>query len=321
MNSDNTTPFDLITKVISGEANAEEIQQLNTWRAENTEHEKEFETLSNILTEVPKDLPDFNTNVAWDKVNNQIESKSQPVNKFKFYLGTIAASILIVIGFFFNQDSSSNTIYTAKIDGQKVKLLDGSEVTLKKGASVSYSTAFDEIKREIQLTGEAFFSIHRDTTRPFIVHTKTIDVRVLGTSFNVRESLGRSEVVVRTGIVEVKAQENPDEKIIITKGQTATWDETNHKLEQPLETDPMSTYYATKTLSFKETKLNEVVKILSLVYNKKVTLQCDDLGNRHFNGEFKDIPLLEAVNHLAFIVDATLINENGNFVLTHRSCD
>lgn len=321
MNSENNTPFDLITKVISGEASAEEIQQLELWRAENPEHEKEFKTLSNILSEVPKDLPQFDTNEAWNKVNQEIENRVQPVNKLKAYIVSIAASVVIAIGFFFAQDSSSTTTYTAQVDGEKINLIDGSIITLKKGSVIEYDTKFKENERTIQLLGEAFFSVHRDTTRPFVVHTNTIDVRVLGTSFNVKESKGISEVIVNTGKVEVKAQKKPSEKIIITKGESVTWNPSKNKLEQPLVTNPMTTYYATKTLSFKETKLSEVVKILSIVYNKKVSLQCEELGNRHYNGDFKDIPLQEAVDQIAFIVDAIPQNNNGNFVLTHQSCD
>lgn len=318
--SENTTPFDLISKVITGDASLDEIQALEQWRSLNDENESEFQTLATILNSTPEELPEFNTNKAWEAVNAATSEAAPKVNKFKYYLGGIAASVILVLGLFLTQESNSVN-FVASVDGEELKLSDGSVITLKKGAEIEYTKSFDANERVVHLKGEAFFLIERDTTKPFIVHTKDLDVQVLGTSFNIKEENNTSEVVVATGKVEVKSQQNPDENAILTKGERITWDQSLMRIQKSKQLNPLSTYYATKTLVFNATRLSEVVKVLSVVYDCNVSLQCSEIGDQHFNGEFNDIPIAEAVKTLAFMMNASTTFENGNYILTHQQCD
>ena len=80
-------------------------------------------------------------------------------------------------------------------------LPDGTKAFLKKGSSISYSRSFDKKNRKVSLDGQAYFDVSRSDKNSFIVHTPQVDVKVLGTSFNVISMEGETEVVLERGKV------------------------------------------------------------------------------------------------------------------------
>ncbi|HTN07108.1 FecR family protein [Agriterribacter sp.] len=90
-------------------------------------------------------------------------------------------------------------------------LPDGSKVWLNADSRLTYHNSFNNSKREVELEGEAFFDVVKDASRPFIVHTSGIDVKVLGTSFNVKSYPGDGtiEATLIRGMIEVVRKNNP----------------------------------------------------------------------------------------------------------------
>jgi ferric-dicitrate binding protein FerR (iron transport regulator) len=106
----------------------------------------------------------------------------------------------------------------------KMQLPDGSQVWLNAGSQLHYDKSFGNNTREVYLTGEAFFDVVKNTDRPFIIHTISMKLRVLGTQFNVRcyANEETSEASLVHGSLEVyetkRAQKwllKPNEKIIV----------------------------------------------------------------------------------------------------------
>ena len=96
-----------------------------------------------------------------------------------------------------------------------LNLSDGSKIWVNANSRVVYPVIFDQSKREIYVEGEVFLEVSPDKNRPFIVKTKTLDVNVLGTSFNVSayENQSRTSVVLVTGSVNVKTKKNQTKKL------------------------------------------------------------------------------------------------------------
>lgn len=104
-------------------------------------------------------------------------------------------------------------------------LSDGSRVWLNSETEIKYPVNFDKDKREVFLTGEAYFEITRDTRRPFIVVTPQTRTMVLGTSFNVMAYKGEShtEITLVSGAVSVMAgkqqcQIAPGQQVAVNNG-------------------------------------------------------------------------------------------------------
>src|SRR6266705_1203492 len=113
-------------------------------------------------------------------------------------LVSVVAIITFLVLFFKNDIISSPKITKAQSPSpfsqvitkpgskSQVQLPDGSTVWLNASSNLTYDKDFGKNLREVNLTGEAFFDVVKDPAHPFIIHTNVIDVKVLGTEFNVR---------------------------------------------------------------------------------------------------------------------------------------
>jgi transmembrane sensor len=108
------------------------------------------------------------------------------------------------------QEASADDLITLANAGttiEKLTLYDGSVVSLEPGSEIRYPAKFDS-KREVYLSGEAFFQVSKDAARPFLVYTNEVTTKVLGTSFRIKAYHQEKEIVVavKTGKVSVLAQ-------------------------------------------------------------------------------------------------------------------
>src|SRR5690606_6655979 len=112
-------------------------------------------------------------------------------------------------------------------DVRELHLEDGSVVWLNAASSFSYPREFSRGTREVFLEGEAFFSVARDATRPFIIHTAEMETRVLGTTFNVKayRNADDMQVTVVSGEVEVSipSAATGKEAVLLQPRQMATY--------------------------------------------------------------------------------------------------
>lgn len=116
----------------------------------------------------------------------------------------LAATVYLIFG-----SPWKENLYTAEAPlGQKAKieLPDGSSVWLNSGSKIKYSSDFNKKNREIDLSGEAYFEVQKNTGKPFIVHTPILDVKVTGTKFNVNAY--SEEPSIETSLVEGKVEIN-----------------------------------------------------------------------------------------------------------------
>jgi ferric-dicitrate binding protein FerR (iron transport regulator) len=118
----------------------------------------------------------------------------------------------------------SNEVATKKGSKSKISLPDGTQVWLNADTRLTYSNDFMGEQREVFLTGEAFFDVAHNEKRPFIIHANRIDIKVLGTAFNVR-NYPQDEFVETSlirGKIEVNFQDRPDEKITLHPNEKLT---------------------------------------------------------------------------------------------------
>lgn len=127
-----------------------------------------------------------------------------------------AASVLIALGAVLLQanpyrpgQEATGVVQTVRGLDQQRQLPDGTRLTLGGDSTVSYRLTADA--RYIVLeSGEAYFDVAKDKSRPFIVHVGGMTVRAVGTAFNIRRSSERVVVTVTEGIVDVQRSERAD---------------------------------------------------------------------------------------------------------------
>lgn len=116
-----------------------------------------------------------------------------------------------------NPSPDRNEITTRNGSRTRITLPDGSRVWLNAGSDLWYDKKFDNEVREVELSGEAYFDVVKNPSHPFIIHTHAIDVKVLGTSFNVKAYPGdpKTETSLIHGKVEVSIRARPEEKFLL----------------------------------------------------------------------------------------------------------
>ncbi|MBO9635424.1 MAG: FecR family protein [Chitinophagaceae bacterium] len=115
--------------------------------------------------------------------------------------------------------------YKAEIGEMKtVQLPDGTVVTLNANSSIKLNKDFNTSDRRLELSGEAFFKVAQNPSRPFIIHTDRMDVRVLGTSFNVKAYPDDQnfETTLIQGSVEVEMNNEEKRKVILKPNEKVT---------------------------------------------------------------------------------------------------
>jgi ferric-dicitrate binding protein FerR (iron transport regulator) len=264
----NEALYDLIARVLSGEATAQEAAALRQQCAADVNVQKAFEAGERVWN-TDLAFPHYNTEAAWQKVSARLALAAPPAQRrtlaFPTWTRWAAAATVIGLGTTFallwkggSLGTETPTQLVAATQMQVVTLNDGSQITLQKGAKLAFSPAFGEgATREVTLEGVAFFNVAKDAAHPFVVKGETFSVKVLGTSFSVDENADR--VVVETGRVEVVAG---NKKVVLTGGETA--DLKGGSL-QKAEADLNSIYWKTGTLVFTDKSFSTVIEEISRI--------------------------------------------------------
>lgn len=174
-------------------------------------------------------------------------------------------------------------------------LSDGTKVWLNAGSRISYPSNFSSQQRTVRLTGEAFFEVKKDRKNPFLVHTKTMNIKVLGTSFNVDAYDGNQ---FKTTLVEGKVElQNKSGGTIaeMSPGQLARYDTNSRKIIlSEVDTRFYSSWKEGKMTFFNE-PLEVIAGKLERWYNVKFTFAGEEIKTFRFSGTFLKYKPLEQV--------------------------
>ena len=165
-----------------------------------------------------------------------------------------------------------------------VTFSDGTKIWVNSGSKVIYPVVFEKKKREIFIEGEVYLDVTSDIDRPFVVKTREMDVKVLGTSFNVSayKSDSNLQVTLVEGKVEVKTSNNHSD--ILSPNQQFDYDiKTNEATVQSVDVD---NYIAWKNgyYQFEKQPLNIVFKKLSRYYGVQIEWD-EEVGKRTCYGK------------------------------------
>ena len=201
-----------------------------------------------------------------------------------------------------------------------LQLSDNTRVFLNSGSSLRYPVRFTGNVREVFLSGEGYFEVTKDATRPFVVKAEEVEVRVLGTSFNVNAY--PEENVIETTLVNGKVQvDHGTKENVLTPGMQLVYDRINgisnvREVDIEVYTSWKDGYYY-----FKRESLEKIMDILARWYNLNVFFQNPDLKTMEFGGRLKryeDITYLlkkmEETQDVQFVI-------NGNAIMIKRKTD
>ena len=350
----------LFSLQLSGEATPEEQKELNDLLKQYPDMGLRMEIMRNVWKSKQQSLP-VNTN-NYDKHLQRLSNHlAEPVLQFEtetddtmqevidinkrrrwvkwlWLPAGVAASLLLFFLVFSPAErktenksvSAKNTISTRSGSKSKIELPDGTQVWLNADSKLTYDQNFLGNAREVNLTGEAYFDVAHITSQtgqrvPFIIHTNSIDIKVLGTAFNVRCYPGEktTETALIRGSVEITLHSSPDkkiilkpdEKLIVRNDNTTIIDKAIQK-DSSIDNEPVmtlsrirpykndtsnhiETMWVKNKLAFENESFERMLPEIERWYNVTFVVKNESLKSLHFRGVFENKSLSDVMEALS----------------------
>ncbi|MEG1544656.1 MAG: FecR domain-containing protein [Tannerellaceae bacterium] len=300
---------DLVTKYFDQRITQEERKQLFTDMETDVELRHEFISMQNIcglfsFLPCESDLP--------DAMSKLIEFKKKHRKKsFTLYskhiIGYAAAICLAVVSTWMSmnyvatgegdEQTTYDEFYVPSGQRAQVKLHDGTIVWLNARSSLRYPSRFAKGTRRVELDGEAFFEVAHDEKAPFVVATEKMDIKVLGTKFNVFAYKGRDEF--NTSLIEgsVKIYREQDEANALYMQPNERAELIGNKLVKHRISNTDYLLWKEGVYSFDDVPFERIMKKLELYYDITIVVKNNSLKSYKFSGKFRQRDGVESVLH------------------------
>ena len=307
-----------------GETSEEEVTNVKNLLSGDPAYQRRFEHLKAIW-EASRNISLQSTvdeNAAWHRFKNRVTYRElqvpdQPENRFGWM--KVAASIVTLLGIgliiYFITNNQKLTQEMAVQSFERVltdTLPDASVVTLNKKSTLTYPKKFVGNTRSVALKGEAFFTVTANKEKPFIVAVNDLQVRVVGTSFNIKETNGNTVVTVETGIVQVTSH---DKTVELRAGEKVDVSPENVELKKESVTDKLYNYYRTKEFVCEETPLWKLVAILNEAYGANITIANSSIRGLPITTTFYNESLDQVLLIISETLNITVIKKENSIVL------
>ena len=248
----------------------------------------------------------------------QLEKKLNFRNHRLYLTRTFAAAAAVVLlclsvwtAYLYMQPATIQTVSTLA-ETRTVRLPDGTSVTLNHYSSLSYPERFKSDDREVELSGEAYFEVSKDSKHPFIVQTETIDVQVLGTHFNVDAYPDNPDVktTLLTGSVAV-SNKNNSVRMVLKPNEVAIYNKVEQKLTRKvLENAGDEISWRHGEFIFDDLPLQEIARELSNSFGTTIHIADSTLQNYRITARFRNGEDLDAI--LSVLHNAGYFNYSQN---------
>ncbi|WP_337040597.1 FecR family protein [Emticicia sp. 17c] len=324
---------DLLGKYLAQETNAQENALVEKWLTEDKNNQKELDDYTFIWNQVgnieQQNSQTVNVDAAWEKVKSKMSGATEakvvrlvPARRSIFTPISIAASVtvLLAIGFltYFlrHKEPEIISLKTGQTTLQKT-LPDGSVVFLNTNTTLTYPVDFEGDTREINLTGEAFFDVHRNEAKPFVIHANGSDIQVLGTSFNVKAYNKNVQVSVESGKVQFS---KATKQAILTKGEQAEFEAETDTIKKMQVVDKNAFAYKTKVFVFENSSLEHIAKVLADGYHADISLNNSQIKSCRLTTRFDNETLPNALNIIAETLNLTVTAKGEKYILDGEGC-
>lgn len=321
----------LLGKKISGEIDPVELQELERLLRQSGDTTVSGELMERLWhTPLEPRQTDDAEEENWKAIHEAMGKQEAVTRPMKRPVLLAAASIVLLAlagagGYWWalHPARTSNTVLATRPDSRsRITLPDGTTVWLNSDSRVTYANDYGEKTREINLEGEAFFDVARDPQVPMIVRAKGIDIRVLGTSFNVRAYPQDSQVVTSlvTGEIALSNATRPGWRMILKPNEKLLTTPSGNKLDT-LHTEPRSqtipeTAWVSGKLSFYREPFGSLAERLGHWYRVQFRIADKSLEKQTLTGVFEKESLEQALTalqvtcrfHYVIREDTVLIN-------------
>lgn len=305
----NKVNYNTIIRFFKNECSEEERLLIIKWVNESQEHAEQFfrwEELYHLGNNSEKEN-DLAIRKAEKKLYERIEIEKShqwffsTINRWVKYAAVIT-SILAISGltlWYFVADSQEKWITASTTNGEtlEITLPDNSKVWLNENSILKYPEHFTKEKRELHLTGEAYFEVTKNKHKPFTVQSSAMNVQVLGTKFNFNPppSNGR---IVETSLIEgeIKVSGNNNEgAITLSPGQKVELNTVTKQMKVSETNAALDAIWHNNLIPFKNADIFDIAEVLEKVYGVKIILSPDISPSTTYSGVLKRKDSIEDV--------------------------
>ncbi|MBR8536349.1 FecR domain-containing protein [Carboxylicivirga sediminis] len=316
----------LAIKYLSGEASITELEELKALLKSDAAFKKQFVELRDIWNVAHPN--EYNSHKAFLRFKDRIkqseirEKKSTSFQWLKYAAVAALIAISLLVGKMFlpspQEELKYYTFQTIAGERQKVQLPDGTIVWLSGQTELTYTSAFNDMNRIVNLNGEAFFDVKHNAHKPFEVYSGNHVVKVLGTRFKLEARADAS--IVTTVLEEGKVQITIPERqlrCVLLPGQKSVYDKRLKELRKRIEPD-MEKYTAITRgqLVFKDEPLHVLSERLEDWFGVTITVD-SAIQDLRFTGTFENESIEDVLNILSMSngIKFTRTNEAINITL------
>lgn len=296
----------------------EEFWQLMSELSENDLVHQELQELWHQEEDVPAPAQE-----ELDRVFARVQQRAEPYETsyqpklrrigpaIRYAMAAAAVLLCVAMGWWYlsgtSQQASAATGPIADNQRRTVTLPDGSVVILNRKSHLEYPPVFNDSVRSVQLTGEAFFDIQHDPSKPFIVHTGAYVTRVLGTAFNIRAYDRDSLVSITVERGKVQVQRSGEEKAlsVLTAGDQLVIDKKTAAPSMARADVKLVTQWRTSDLVFDDQRFEEAADIISRQFNITLLFDQEALRNCRFTVDVTGKELDEMLDILTQLTRST----------------
>lgn len=273
-------------------------------KEDNNINEQEVHDLINRLR---FKSPQYDLDSNYKKLQERISIPDIPLSRnispvWKWFSIAATIALLVVSSFYFIDSDQPELVWyevTAVADAKtKVVLPDSSTVWLNANASLSYPRSFDAENRQVDIAGEAFFQVRKNEEKPFIVDLGKLQIKVLGTSFNVITDTQNDEI--RISLLEGKialyeSGQSAESAKILLPNQQAMYSQSKGEINiSPIRMDNVMSWF-TGEFRFKDNTLAEIAQELENAFHVKIHIENEAMRKKSFNAVFEDKETLDEI--------------------------
>lgn len=290
----------LMQDYLKGTITPADMQIMNELLQQDTYCRKKYREMVRIyaITSAPRFEQRKQQNLEFLRKQLNLPSKHCLFKRIKVWSFAAIIAVLICLNIYFiywNNDSHEATIPPisyCQIEiplGAQSKLIlpDSTLVYLNGGTTIKYDASFqDKTKREVFLSGEAYFEVTKDIEKPFIVHAAELDINVLGTKFNVSSYLDEPKIKVSLveGKVNVSMTSDKNDECYLLPDEQAVYNKAEGSLSVREIDANAQTVWTTGRLAFVNETLSHILKIIEKKYDVQILIQSQKMNTEYFSG-------------------------------------
>lgn len=311
---------DRIIKYILGELDSGKRRALFRHIEEDKEVKAEFIGLQNLqalshLFSHPTDRAEGMKKLQSFALEAKRRSRKRAVVamlKYAVAVAILVASAVSVTLYLYDGTASTcfNTLHVPAGQRARIALHDGTEVWLNAQSTLKYPSRFSGKNRKVEMIGEAFFHVAENPKKPFVVSTQNVEMRVLGTQFNVYSY--QDAGYVQTDLVEgaVKIYKTSDKKnAVILKPDQQLVIRDNRMIVSDIRNSE-HLLWKEGIYSFRNEPLIDIIEKLELYYDVKIVVENPEMFNVPYTGKFRQRDGIDEILHIIRKIQPFEIHKN-----------